>query len=97
MGLTGRIEVQTGILDALAAEHFDLVVANIRPVVLIPAAPLLRGRLAPGATLTVSGILGEELDSVWQAYEAAGFGLDSRAGGGRRHLDTWSALDLVLP
>lgn len=96
-GLTGRIEVQTGVLDTLAAERFDLVVANIRPIVLIPAAPLLRDRLAPGATLTVSGILGEELDRVWQAYESAGFRLDPRAGGGRRHLDTWSALDLVLP
>lgn len=96
-GLTGRIEVQTGILETLGAEQFDLVVANIRPIVLIPAAPLLRDRLTSGATLTVSGILGEELDSVWQAYEAAGFALDTRAAGGRRHLDTWSALDLVLP
>jgi len=96
-GLTDRIEVKTGVLEALPSENFDLVVANIRPVVLIPAAPRLRERLAPGATLTVSGILGEELDTVWQAYEAAGFGLDTRAGGGRRHLDTWSALDLVLP
>lgn len=96
-GLLDRVEVRTGILEDLAEERFDLVVANIRPVVLIPAAPALRERLAPAATLTVSGILGEELDEVWRAYEAAGFVLDTRAGGGRRHLDTWSALDLVLP
>lgn len=96
-GLLDRVDVRTGVLEDLAEERFELVVANIRPVVLIPAAPALRQRLAPGATLTVSGILGEELDEVWRAYEAAGFVLDPRAGGGRRHLDTWSALDLVLP
>ncbi|MCR9162033.1 MAG: 50S ribosomal protein L11 methyltransferase [Nannocystaceae bacterium] len=96
-GLLDRIEVRTGVLEELEHERFDLVVANIRPVVLIPAAPALRQRLAPGASLTVSGILGDELDEVWRAYEAAGFVLDARAGGGRRHLDTWSALDLVLP
>jgi len=96
-GLTERIDVQTGVLEALDAERFDLIVANIRPVVLIPAAPAMRDRLSSGGTLTVSGILGEELDEVWKAYEAAGFVLDTRAGGGRRHLDTWSALDLVLP
>ncbi len=96
-GLLDRVEVRTGVLEDLADERFDLVVANIRPVVLIPAAPALRERLTPAATLTVSGILSEELDAVWAAYEAAGFVLDTRAGGGRRHLDTWSALDLVLP
>lgn len=97
VGLTDRIEVRTGVLEDLHAERFDLIVANIRPVVLIPAAPALRERLSSGGTLTVSGILGEELDEVWEAYDAAGFHLDERAGGGRRHLDTWSALDLVLP
>ncbi|MEM6292369.1 MAG: 50S ribosomal protein L11 methyltransferase [Myxococcota bacterium] len=91
-----RIDVQTGMLEDLPAERFDLVVANIRPIVLIPAAPLLRERLAPGATITLSGILGEELDRVFEAYDAAGFVLDETAGGGRRHLDTWSALDLVV-
>ena len=96
-GLSERVQVRTGVLEALDPERFDLIVANIRPVVLIPAAAALRERLASGGTLTVSGILGEELDAVWQAYEAAGFQLDTRVGGGRRHLDTWSALDLVLP
>lgn len=96
-GLTERVEVRTGVLEDQPPERFDLIVANIRPVVLIPAAPALRERLSPRGTLTVSGILGEELDSVWEAYEAAGFVLDTRAGGGRRHMDTWSALDLVLP
>ncbi len=96
-GLTARIEVRTGVLDELPPRTFDLIVANIRPSVLIPAASTLRERLAPGGTLTVSGILGEELGAVWDAYHGAGFVLDDRVGGGRRHLDTWSALDLVLP
>ena len=96
-GLTARIEVRTGVLEDQPAERFDLIVANIRTAVLIPAAPELRERLSLGGTLTVSGILGEELDSVWEAYEAAGFVLDTRRGGGRRHMEIWSALDLVLP
>lgn len=94
--LTSRIDVQTGQVENLAEERFDLLVANIRPVVLIPLAPILRERLQPGGKLTLSGILGEELERVFEAYRDAGFVLDSCGGGGKRHLDTWSALDLVI-
>ncbi len=96
-GLQERVEVETGTLDN-ARGPYELIIANIRPVVLIPVAPAMRKQLAPTGKLTVSGILnGEELDRVQAAYEAAGFVLDETASGGRRHLDTWSSLDLVLP
>ena len=52
------------------AERFDLVLANIRPEVLIPEAPAI-ARASRGP-LILSGILDEELDAVLDAYAAVG-------------------------
>ncbi len=46
----------------------DLVLANIRPKVLIPAASTIAACLAPGGVLILSGILAEEGDEVRAAY-----------------------------
>jgi ribosomal protein L11 methyltransferase len=48
--------------------HYDLVLANIEARVLIPMARGLSARLAPGATLVLSGILREQADEVLSAY-----------------------------
>ena len=46
--------------------------ANIRPEVLIPAAPELRARVAAGGRLLLSGILVEEAPAVLEAYRRQG-------------------------
>lgn len=51
-----------------AEERFDLLIANIRPKVLIPAAPVITRALADGGSLLLSGILDEEAEAVRAAY-----------------------------
>lgn len=46
----------------------ELVLANIRPAILIPCAAAIVALLAPGGTLVLSGILDEEGDAVRAAY-----------------------------
>lgn len=78
----------------LAAPSMDLVIANIRPDVLVPIAPALRRLLAPGGRVLLSGILVEEAPPVRAAYEAAGL----------VHVDAegmvdgeWQAIELRAP
>ncbi|WP_181197545.1 50S ribosomal protein L11 methyltransferase [Enhygromyxa salina] len=54
--------------QAAAIGPAELVFANIRPKVLIPAAPTIVAALAPGGTVLLSGILDEEGDEVLAAY-----------------------------
>lgn len=54
----------------------DLVLANIRPEILIPAAPAIRVATVPGARVVLSGILEPEGDDVLAAY--VGFELLAR-------------------
>ena len=82
------LEIVTGTLADVAG-RFDLIVANIRPSVLIPAAPELARRLNPGGVLILSGILTEEGDLVAAPYEAAGLELEGRPIDGE-----WTALVL---
>ena len=84
-------ELITGTLEDVEGS-FDLIVANIRPSVLIPIAPALARRLRPGGLLVLSGILGEEGDTVAEAYAAEG--LTSR---GESHQGEWSALAFAAP
>lgn len=84
-GLDARIEVHTGDVLALAPEPAQLVVANIRPKVLIPLAPKLFPLVLD--KLILSGILDEELEAVDQAYRDAGFGRALR-----RNCGEWVAL-----
>jgi ribosomal protein L11 methyltransferase len=54
--------------DLLAFGQVDLILANIRPLILIPSAAAIIALLAPGGTLVLSGILDEEGDAVLAAY-----------------------------
>jgi ribosomal protein L11 methyltransferase len=54
----------------------DLVLANIRPEILIPAAPAILAATAPGGRVILSGILEPEGDAVLAAY--VGFELLAR-------------------
>ncbi|MFZ0469696.1 MAG: 50S ribosomal protein L11 methyltransferase [Thiogranum sp.] len=59
----------TGLPDALPAQRFDLLLANILANPLIELAPRLAGLLDPGGQLVLSGILSEQAAGVQQAYE----------------------------
>jgi ribosomal protein L11 methyltransferase len=84
-------QVRTGVLtDADCC--FDLIMANIQADVLAGLAGFFPARLNPQGRLILSGILNEQVDSVLQTYQGAGFALDAR-----REEGEWSALRLHLP
>jgi len=83
-----RLEISTGTALELD-DSFDLILANIRPSVLIPIADQLTQRLAPGGLVVLSGILGEEAEAVLAAYTSLGLQLHLR-----RDLNEWCALIL---
>lgn len=86
--LEDRLEIRATTVLALP-DGFDLILANIRPSVLVPIAGDVAARLAPGGLVVLSGILGEEADAVLAAY--AGIGLELAD---RRDLNEWCALVL---
>lgn len=59
--------VHTGDLQGIAGT-FPLVIANILSSVLIPMAPQLARKVAPGGTLVLSGLLARELPVVSATY-----------------------------
>ncbi|MCY1069064.1 50S ribosomal protein L11 methyltransferase [Nannocystis sp. RBIL2] len=86
--LEDRLEIRAATVLELS-DSFDLILANIRPGVLIPIAGDLARRLAPGGAVVLSGVLGEEAEDVLAAYTAAGLALADR-----RDLAEWCALVL---
>ncbi len=84
--LADRLEIYIGTALDLTADA-DLILANIRPSVLIPIAPQIAARLAPGGLVVLSGVLGEEAEAVLAAYAGAGLVLHAR-----RDLNEWCAL-----
>lgn len=85
--LTARVTARTGTANDLENTH-DLVLANIRPAVLIPDAKRIAA--ATRGSLILSGILVEELAEVLRAY--AGTGLHPV--GDPATADGWSAVRL---
>lgn len=63
--------------ERLAAERYDVVVANILSGPLVELAPTLCAHLAPGARLALSGILAGQADEVMDAYREQGMLLDA--------------------
>lgn len=86
--LEERLEIRATTVLALP-DGFDLILANIRPSVLVPIAGDVAARLAPGGLVVLSGILGEEADAVLAAYAGVGLELADR-----RDLNEWCALVL---
>jgi ribosomal protein L11 methyltransferase len=68
-GLSARLEVDTAPLAEIPGT-FPFVVANIEARVLVPMAPELGAKVAPGGLLVLSGILVPQQDSVREAYAA---------------------------
>jgi ribosomal protein L11 methyltransferase len=66
-----RIALSTDPVGAVAGA-FDVVTANIQPEVLIPMAPSLAERVAPGGRVILAGILVEAAPPVADAFGAQG-------------------------
>ena len=62
-----RLQAATTDIAAVPS-RYDLVLANIQAHVLIPMAPRLMERVAPGGALILSGILAEQATEVAAAY-----------------------------
>lgn len=91
-GLGERLEIITGTVQAATGGPFDLVVANIRPEVLIPAADSITGCVGPGGRFVLSGILIEEGDAVAAAYDPTDLQVQRRTVEGE-----WTALEGLRP
>lgn len=75
-GLGDRLKAIAGTVSDLdLGEGFSLVVANIRPKVLIPDAAAIKATVAPHCFLVLSGILTDEASEVAQAYKTPEFKL----------------------
>jgi len=90
-GLAGRLTAAAGILAEVIepATSYALVVANIRPKVLIPDAARIASHVTRGGWLMLSGILTEEAEEVASAYKSLALELTLEA---RPQLGDWTAL-----
>jgi ribosomal protein L11 methyltransferase len=67
-GFEGIEFLQIDLVGATPLPTSDLVLANIRPEVLIPAAAMIIAATAAGGHVILSGILEPEVDTVLAAY-----------------------------
>lgn len=81
--------LHTGDPSSVGPEQFPLVTANILASVLIPLRDAIAGRVAPGGTLVLSGILGRDGAEVAGHYAELGLALLRRDDQG-----SWVALTL---
>ncbi|WP_280562362.1 50S ribosomal protein L11 methyltransferase [Chromohalobacter sp. 48-RD10] len=63
--------------ERLAAQRYEVVVANILAGPLVELAPTLCAHLAPRGRLALSGILAGQAEEVMEAYRAQGIDLDT--------------------
>ncbi len=87
--ITGDVLSSEAVCDE-AGSGYDLLVANILPVVLIPLASVMRRFLRPGAVIIFSGILTEKLDSVEDALVRENYRIE-----GKREKGEWSSVTAV--
>jgi ribosomal protein L11 methyltransferase len=64
------VTVSDGSIDAVPADQFDAVVANITRDTLLDLLPALRRRLAPGGALLLSGLLTSDRRQMLDALDA---------------------------
>jgi len=81
------VTVATGDLSVAGVSTFEVILANIQADVLLPLAPALHGRVAPGGHAILSGLLSKDVPAIVDAYTAAGFALRQREDD-----DEWSGL-----
>ena len=73
-GLAEQLRVWAGPIQALRRVEFDLVVANLLRLELLPLAEEIAARLRAGGALVVSGLLAEEQAEVEAALAGVGLG-----------------------
>lgn len=71
--LIGNIIDDKEIQEKVGFEKYDVVLANILPIVLVPLAPVIGKFMKPGAVYISSGIMNDKCDEVVAADKAAGF------------------------
>ncbi len=81
-GVADRFEVSGAELNTLPAAGFDLVLANIQRDVLLGMMPDLRARLAPDATLVLSGLLAGQRDDLVRSLTDNGLTLAAHSAEG---------------
>jgi len=67
---TNAVQATFVLPDAMPSGTFDIVIANILSNPLKVLAAALLGRVAPGGSLTLSGVLARQADEVIAAYRA---------------------------
>ncbi|MFH1137935.1 MAG: 50S ribosomal protein L11 methyltransferase [Pseudomonadota bacterium] len=90
-GFGGRISLVCGGPET-ARERFDLVLANLTAGDIIGLAGELAGLTAPGGRLVLSGILGEQAESVANAMKRLGLVQEKRGDDGE-----WTSLVFLWP
>ena len=75
--LTGNVTADKGLMDALAAKQYGLVLVNIVADVIIGLSPVLPEFLGENTTLILSGILDTRLADVLDALKKAGIAVTS--------------------
>ncbi|MBP7347735.1 MAG: 50S ribosomal protein L11 methyltransferase [Butyrivibrio sp.] len=71
--LIGNIIDEQVVRDQVGYAKYDIVVANILPVVLLPLTPLITGHLKKGGIYITSGIIADKEETVRKSHEEAGF------------------------
>ena len=70
--VTGDVISDRGMMEKLAGDGYDIVLANIVADVIIPLAPVVPYFVRPNGVFICSGILEQRLQEVREAIEAAG-------------------------
>jgi ribosomal protein L11 methyltransferase len=86
----GDLLVDKALRGKLAAQKYDLVLANIVPEVIIALLPFVKDVLKEGGVAVLSGIIGRYLPQVEEAAASLGFGVIA----GTREND-WQCLEVV--
>jgi ribosomal protein L11 methyltransferase len=71
-GVGDRVEHACGTIDEVAADRFEMVLANLHGDILLRVAEVLVARTRPGGALLLSGILYEDNFDVRRRYRELG-------------------------
>lgn len=91
-GVENRITILLGELEIVPEEKFDIIVANIQRNVLEPLLPQLKGRLAAGGSLILSGLLMTDEEPMRLALHNNGYAIRTMT-----TENEWIALEVSLP
>src|SRR5215468_5981612 len=91
-GLSARVDVLRGPVQALRPERFALVVANLLRTELLPLAGAIARATAPSGCAVLSGLLEPERDEVGAALARVGLGVIGERSDGEPGGERWLSL-----